>query len=101
MRYRDIEPFVRQALIVDMLPHYTFKPLKTVDARLFYILSGSGKIIIEKVAYDIVPGMVVVFQAGTEYEWCTQQMRYMTVNFDYTAQHRDVRRSFSPVTADS
>lgn len=101
MLFKDIEPFVRQALIANMLPHYTFRPLKTVDARLFYILSGSGKIIIEKTAYDITPGMVILFQAGTEYEWRTQQMRYMTVNFDYTAQYRDVRHTFSPVTADS
>ena len=100
MLFKEIEPFVRQALMVDMLPHYTFRPLKTRDARLFYILSGSGKILIERTAYDIAPGMVVVFQAGTEYEWHTQDMRYMTINFDYTARHKGIRRTFSPVVAD-
>ena len=101
MLFKDIEPFVRQAMAANMMPHYTYKPLKTVDARLFYILSGSGEILIEQTAYTIMPGMVILFQAGTEYEWHTQQMRYMTINFDYTAEHRDVRHTFSPQTAEN
>lgn len=102
MRLNEIEPFVRQAVISKLSSGlYTGKKIKTRDCRLFYILHGNGAIIIEGKRYNIKAGSVILFQTGTEYVWQISDMRYIAINFDYTQEHCHIKRTFSPVIADS
>lgn len=102
MRLNDIEPFVRQAVITKLRAGlYTGKKIKTRDCRLFYILHGSGVIIIEGKQYNIKAGSVILFQTGTKYVWQISDMRYIAINFDYTQEHSHIKRTFSPVSAES
>ena len=91
MKLNDINPFIRQA-IISKLPSsiYTGKKIKTRDCRLFYILHGSGEILIEGRNYNIKAGSVILFQTGTEYVWQISDMRYVAINFDYTQEHKDL-----------
>jgi AraC-like DNA-binding protein len=101
MKLNDINPFIRQA-IISKLPSsiYTGKKIKTRDCRLFYILHGSGEILIEGRNYNIKAGSVILFQTGTEYVWQISDMRYVAINFDYTQEHCHIKTSFSPISAD-
>lgn len=100
MNLQNIRPFIRQAIITKLdTSRYTSQRLKTRDCRLFYIFSGTGKIVFEKSRYDIQSGMAILFQTGTEYEWQTEDLRYLSVNFDYTSENRNIRKTFSPVKA--
>ena len=102
MKLNDIEPFVRQAVISKLHSGvYTGKRIKTRDCRLFYILHGNGEILIENKRYSIKAGSVILFQAGTEYVWQISDMRYIAINFDYTQDFCHIRKSFSPISADS
>ena len=101
MKLGEIKPFVRQALITKLHSSlYTGRKIKTVDCRLFYILHGSGEIIIEGTAYPIKAGSVILFQAGTEYVWQIKDMRYIAINSDYTQDFLHIRKSFSPISAE-
>ena len=102
MILNDIDPFVRQAVITKLRSGlYTGKKIKTRDCRLFYILHGSGEILIEGKRYNIKAGSVILFQTGTEYVWQISDMRYIAINFDYTQDNCHIKRTFSPVSADS
>ena len=101
MKLNDINPFIRQAIITKLPSSiYTGKKIKTRDCRLFYILHGSGEILIEGRNYNIKPGSVILFQTGTEYVWQISDMRYVAINFDYTQEHCHIKTSFSPISAD-
>lgn len=102
MKLNDIAPFVRQALITKLSPSlYTGKKIKTLDCRLFYILHGSGEIIIEGKHHPIKSGSIILFQMGTEYIWQIKDMRYIAINFDYTQEFSHIKNSFSPISADT
>lgn len=101
MLLNEIEPFVRQAVITNFQSGiYPQRRLKTRDCRLFYILHGNGEIVIENRSYRIKAGSTILFQTGTEYMWKINDMRYIAINFDYTAEHKDIKKTFSPMSAE-
>ena len=101
MKLTEIHPFVRQAVISKLHSGlYSFKKIKTRDCRLFYILHGQGEIVIENKSYPIKAGSVILFQAGTEYVWQTNDMRYIAINFDYTQDFCHIKNSFSPIKSE-
>ncbi len=100
MKLEDVRPFVRQALVGTLDRSHVYdvdEKIKTVDCRFFYIMSGEGKIIIEDTEYSIAPGTAVLFSAGTEYVWNIEKVRFYTVNFDYTNDYADIRKTFHPI----
>ena len=69
MLFYEINPFVRQALSSQLTRQNgadTYKRIKTVDSRLFYISSGSGKMTFPDGSIDLSAGTLVLFGAGTE-----------------------------------
>ena len=102
MRIDETKPFIRQAIIAKFSTGlYSGKKIKTRDCRLFYILHGNGEIVIEGRLHKIKAGSVILFQTGTEYVWQINDMRYIAINFDYTQEHNHIKRTFSPISADS
>lgn len=104
MKLCDIYPFVRQALIgqVNLNTKYDISNrLKTRDCRLFYIVQGSGNMIIENEVYPIVPETIILFQAGTEYVWDATDVKFHTVNFDYTQDFSHITQTFHPIHSDN
>jgi len=102
MKLNEIQPFVRQAVISKLRSGlYSGQKIKTRDCRLFYILHGSGEIIIENTSYKIKAGTVILFQGGTQYIWQITDMRYIAINFDYTMQNSHIKKTFSPIRAEA
>ena len=102
MKLDDISPFVRQAIVSKMsLGRYISYKLRTRDHRLFYIMGGTGNIVIEGRSYPIRSGMIVLFRSGTEYIWQVGDMRYLAVNFDYRRDNTHLTRSFHVERAES
>ncbi len=102
MLLRNIEPFVRQATITKLTSqneHDVSKALMTPDCRLFFIISGNGKISISGETFDLSPGCAILFSSGTEYMWIAEDndgFSMITVNFDYTMNFSHIRSSFHP-----
>ena len=102
MKISDLMPFVRQTVMSKMsLDRAITYKLRTRDHRLFYILGGDGNLVIEGESYPLQAGMIVLFRAGTEYIWQLGEVRYLSVNFDYTMRNSHLRSSFHVERSDS
>ncbi len=99
LSFQEIEPFVRQGLQTVLQRTYNDRPLKTRDSRLFYIVDGTGEMVISGRAYPLSAGTVILFQSGTEYIWRACGITYAVINFDYTGLARHIRQTFSPLPA--
>ena len=102
MFFEEINPFLRQALSAQLTKQNktdTFKRIKTVDARLFYIIDGKGKMRFQNKTCDLRAGTVILFSAGTEYAWEVDAVSYYVLNFDYTQAFSHIRKTFHPISA--
>ena len=96
MHISEISPFIRQAVVAKMSKYnYISYPLKTKDHRLFYILGGEGRIVINGVPEKIEAGLLVILRSGTEYIWQITSLRYLSVNFDITMNNSHLTHSFN------
>ena len=103
MFFEEINPFVRKALIGNMNGSNTYDvytKIKSADCRLFNIISGEGALIIEGVRHPIMPGMIVLFSANTEYIWAIEKVKYYAINFDYTHNFSHITESIHPIHSD-
>lgn len=94
MYLRDLNPFVRFASQI----HYKNKdnPVFVRDARLFYILSGNGEIVIENKHYTLYPDSVFYCAAESCYNITSENgMSLLSLNFDLT-QNIGRRRETAP-----
>lgn len=101
MKLKDINPFVRQALVSRLTSSNktdVFNKIRTVDCRLFYISDGNGKMRFEDEVYPLSKGTVVLFRAGTPYMWEVECLDYYAVNFDYTQDFSNIKQSFHPIS---
>ena len=99
MIFSDCTPFVRQAVRGTLDSNKSgdiHNTLKTVDSRIFYIISGSGKITVGGCTYRLSPGSTVIFKAGTEYFWNEAEMQLYIINFDYSSLFSDIKETFHP-----
>lgn len=100
MLFENINPFIRQVLIGNLKSSHTqdvHTKIKTVDSRLFYIIEGGGNMIIENVSYPLTPGTLILFGAGTEYIWDIEDVKFYSVNFDYTLDFSYIKNTFHPI----
>ncbi len=106
MLLKNVHPYVRQVIVGEITArteYDVFFKLKTPDSRLYYIIGGSGKIIVEGEEYAAESGTIVLFRGGTEYSWNpapTSYIKYLAVNFDYTDDYSHISGSYHPVHAE-
>ncbi len=95
MKLGEINPFVRFASEIDYkVDEIT---VKARDCRLFYIISGSGEIVIENQHYAVAEGALFYFPGGSIYTIRTPQgFRLISLNFDLTQDFSDLCEAFSP-----
>lgn len=87
-----IQPFIRS---VSLSPFCWINesPSIAYDARIFYIYSGIGKVVLEKNrTIDISPNDLLVIPPGTYYHFIIVDAPFdlFAVNFDFTRDHCDV-----------
>lgn len=96
MKLLEITPFVRFALQFEFLPNsenYT-----TFDNRLFFVVNGSGNIVLDNVPHSFTKNTVMMWQAGTEYRFeCSSKIDVISINFDYTASNSARTAYYTPV----
>ena len=98
MRISGINPFIRYASISNFVP--TDNTVCSYDSRLFYILAGSGSIMIGSREYAITPKTLMLWRAGTKYRFrVSRDIRMIILNFDFTQQSNSHTDSIPPVIA--
>ena len=85
MLFSDMHPFVRYAQILTLHEKSRFDEVIPLDARLFFLQSGSGLFIIEGKEYHLRENDLLIINAGISYQICPigKQASYLQVNFDY------------------
>lgn len=99
MKLAEIIPFVRYVHFLDIDKKRQFGKSTPFDHRLFYLLSGNGKIAIGERTLTLCEGDAVIIPSGTTYELLPTEktVRYIGVNFDYTQENSEKAIPVSPV----
>ncbi len=100
MKLGEINPFVRYASEFDYkMDEIT---VRVSDCRLFYIISGSGEIVIENQHYNASDDTLFYIPAGSTYTIRVPDgFRLISLNFDLTQSHSDKTKVFPPCPAGS
>jgi len=88
----QLRPYLRIALHIYL--KYTQKPrmICACDHRIFYAVSGLGKVRIGQVYQEVKPGRLFYWMSGTPYCFLPdpgQTLHMLAVNFDFTQAHAD------------
>lgn len=96
MKLMEISPFVRFALQFEFLPNSN--PYTSYDNRLFFVINGSGKIILDDVSYPFSNNTLMLWQAGTKYQFkCNSKIDVICINFDYTTFNSEKTAYYAPI----
>ena len=81
----NLNPYLRFITCTSNLPNK--RHTIAYDCRLFYVLSGSGKIITDEQTLDLSADTLLYYPSGIRYflkSNSTEPMKFFTVNFDFT-----------------
>lgn len=100
MRFEDITPFVRAAIIRSLDEEKPAQPTVAYDHRIFYVLTGHGVLEIADDRIDIGPGFAMFWMSGVPYTITPDAggLQMIVVNFDFTRDHAEDVIALPPVT---
>lgn len=75
-------PFIRNALVAPAILEGE-GPRKAYDHRLFYVLAGTGIIVIENKDYELSGGSLIILPPAVNYHF-RGKMKVIVINFDVT-----------------
>ena len=85
-KFSEIKPYLRFVRYLKIDTNSSYSSVIPYDARLFYVLEGTGKIEIGNTVYTIEQNSGIIINSGIEYRHLTPQksVLYIGINFDYT-----------------
>ncbi len=92
IRLNGLRPFLRYARIIDVSPDYGYNGVIAYDARLVYVLEGTGNLDIGARSYPLAAGTLLAWQAGEVYGFSDvpeSGLRIVMLNFDYAGDSPD------------
>ena len=103
MLFSDIRPFVRFAHTLKLTEKSVYTQVIPLDARLFFVRNGEGKIVADGREYTLKKDDVLIINAGVPYQLCAPQKEvdYTAVNFDYTRTAQEKSQPIPPVSVSS
>lgn len=102
MKLSEISPFVRYARYIRLDKGGEFNEWVGLDARLFYVTGGFGKIKTGKKIYDMKPFSLLIINGGTPYHILSPERTFscIALNFDYSKGASDKKLPVPPVPTD-
>ncbi len=97
MEFKDIKPFVRFARQLEIKENSAFPEYFPLDARLFYVLNGEGKIKVGNDLLTLPTGSALFINAGVCYTLLPCSAVYSAVNFDFTFSFSHLTTPIPPV----
>lgn len=95
----NIRPFVRYAHLITLKDFLSSKKMVAYDFRLFYVVEGRGKIIVNDEEYDVCHGSLIVWHPGLEYSIFNEDGRDLVLagfNFDLDFLNSDRKAPILP-----
>ena len=85
----ELAPVLHFARTIEVTPDYDYNGIIAYDSRILYVQSGSGRLSIDGSDYDLSPGTLLMWQAGSEYgfsEILLSPIKVMMFNFDFAGE---------------
>ena len=94
MKLADINPFMRYAALQPTV--LSSAPLScSYDYRLFYIIDGEAKLVLEDSEIKLLPETLVYLRPGTPY-YFNGGVKVIVLNFDLTREHSNLITTIKP-----
>lgn len=99
MLFSEISPHIRYARYEKLNKDFLFHESIPLDARLFYTVSGYGKIKVKSKEYRMMPYSLLLINSGVPYHISPPEeaVTYIALNFDYTQSAADHRLPIPPI----
>lgn len=97
MELKDINPFVRFSRFLTIQEHSEFSECCPIDARLFFVESGEGKIMVDDKTFVMPAYSLLFINSGQNYQILPATSVYNAINFDFTQNFSDFEAPIPPV----
>ena len=97
MDFGSIRPFARFVRQLEYLPDTVSPPCYPMDARLFFVSSGEGRIETNGKVLTMPTGSILYINAGCPYRLLSCSAVYIAVNFDFTWAHAELETPVPPL----
>lgn len=98
MLFQNIKPYVRFARYLTVYNNSDYPSFTPYDARLFYVIEGSAKILADGKSYIMEKGSFILINSGVDYRLCNPEKKviYLAINFDYTFENSNLKTPIAP-----
>ncbi len=100
LTFAEIKPFIRFVHKFRLDETNIIENKKGYDHRLFYILGGKGRFIIEGSNIEAEKGMAIIIPSSTEYSIIPDSGEFIEalgVNYDYLQNHAHIKEPVFPI----
>lgn len=99
MLFSELNPYIRYARYINLGVDACFDEVVPLDVRLFYTLSGYGKIKVKNTEYEMAPNSLLIINSGIPYRIITPEnsVDYIAINFDYTQKAASYNVPINPI----
>lgn len=97
MELKDINPFVRFSRFLTIQEHSEFSECCPIDARLFFVESGEGKIMVDDKTFVMPAYSLLFINSGQNYRILPSNSVYNAINFDFTQNFSHFEEPVPPV----
>jgi len=99
MLFNEIDPFVRFVRRLEITTNSSFSESFPIDCRLFFVVSGCGKLQIEGKIYTLPVGSIMYINSGVVYKILSVDVTYLAINFDFTNNNSHLEAPIPPIKA--
>ena len=97
MELKDINPFVRFSRFLTIQEHSQFSECCPIDARLFFVESGEGKIMVNDKTFVMPAYSLLFINSGQNYRILPANTVYNAINFDFSQKFSGFEAPIPPV----
>lgn len=97
MYFKEIHPFIRYAHYLSVNKGQAYNTTVPLDARLFFVLEGKGKIKFDDSIVELPIGSALFINSGVAYKILPSDVLYLAYNFDFTDNHSNIEIPIPPV----
>ena len=101
MELKDINPFVRFSRFLTIQEHSEFSECCPIDARLFFVESGEGKIMVNDKTFVMPAYSLIFINSGQNYRILPANSVYNAINFDFTQKFSNFEAPIPPVNIEN
>ncbi len=101
MLFTEIKPFIRCTHFLTVTKEQEYNTVIPLEARLFFVLEGEGKIETEEGVVTLSTGSALYLNSGIAYRIIPTDTLYLAYNFDFTQNHSNMEIPIPPIVREN